>query len=120
MKILGINICSHDTSAALIANGKLICATEEERFNKKKHTKDFPINSIKECLKISSNSIKDIDCIAVSTDPKRQIRKFWLEGAIKHEYRLEMMFRESEAIKNYYEIEKKIKNELNFKKKIKF
>lgn len=120
MKILGINICSHDTSAALIVNGKLICATEEERFNKKKHTKDFPINSIKECLKISSNSIKDIDCIAVSTDPIRQIRKFWLEGAIKHEYRLEMMLRESEAIKNYYEIEKKIKNELNFKKKIKF
>ena len=39
MKILGINIASHDTSAALIVDGKLICAFEEERFNKEKHTK---------------------------------------------------------------------------------
>ena len=37
MKILGINIASHDTSAALIVDGKLICAFEEERFNKEKH-----------------------------------------------------------------------------------
>ena len=43
MKILGINIASHDTSAALIIDGKLICAFEEERFNKEKHTKAFPI-----------------------------------------------------------------------------
>jgi carbamoyltransferase len=53
MKILGINIASHDTSAALIVDGKLICAFEEERFNKKKHTHAFPINAIKECLKVS-------------------------------------------------------------------
>ena len=46
MKILGINIASHDTSAALIVDGKLICAFEEERFNKEKHTKAFPINAI--------------------------------------------------------------------------
>ena len=50
MNILGITYGNHDTSAALIQDGKLICACEEERFNKEKHTKKFPINSIKECL----------------------------------------------------------------------
>ena len=49
MNILGLNIGTHDTSAALIINGKLICAFEEERFNKKKHTTEFPINAIYEC-----------------------------------------------------------------------
>ena len=120
MKILGINVCSHDTSAALIENGKLICAAEEERFNKLKHTKDFPINAIQECLKISKNNIHDIDYIAVSTDPIRQIRKFWLEGALEKKYRLEMMLKENNAVEQFFNIEKTIRKNLKFKKQIKF
>ena len=85
MKILGINCGGHDTSAALFVNGKLVCAFEEERFNKEKHSKRFPINSIKECLKFSKLEINDIKYIALSTNPKRQIRKFWLEGALDND-----------------------------------
>ena len=117
MKILGINIASHDTSAALIIDGRLICACEEERFNKKKHTNAFPINAIKECLKVSKNKINAIDYIAVSTDPIRQIRKFWLEGAIKHDYRLKMMLDEKNNMQNYYDIENLIRKTLKYKKK---
>ena len=113
MKILGINIASHDTSAALIINGKLICAFEEERFNKEKHTKAFPINAINECLKISKIKINAIDYIAVSTDPIRQIRKFWLEGALKHDYRLKMMLEEKNSIQNFFNIESLIRKNLN-------
>ena len=120
MKILGINIASHDTSAALIIDGKLICAFEEERFNKEKHTKAFPINAIKECLKVSKNKINSIDYIAVSTDPIRQIRKFWLEGALEHDYRLKMMIYEKEALKGFYDIENLIRKNLNYKNKIKY
>ena len=120
MKILGINIASHDTSAALIVDGKLICAFEEERFNKQKHTKAFPINSIKECLKVSKNNINSIDYIAVSTNPLRQIRKFWLEGAIKHDYRLKMMLDEKNIIQSYFDIENSIRKQLNYKNKIKY
>ncbi len=120
MKILGINIASHDTSAALIIDGKLICAFEEERFNKEKHTKAFPINAIKECLKVSKNKINSIDYIAVSTDPIRQIRKFWLEGALEHDYRLKMMIDEKEALKGFYDIENLIRKNLNYKNKIKY
>jgi len=120
MKILGINIASHDTSAALMVDGKLICAFEEERFNKEKHTKAFPINAIKECLKVSKNKINSIDYIAVSTDPIRQIRKFWLEGAIKHDYRLKMMLKENSNIQSFYNIESQIREKLSYKNKIKY
>lgn len=120
MKILGINIASHDTSAALIVDGKLICAFEEERFNKKKHTHAFPINAIKECLKVSKIKINNIDYIAVSTDPIRFIRKFWLEGALKHDYRLKMMLDEKDYMQNYYDVENSIRKTLNYKKKIKY
>jgi len=120
MKILGINIASHDTSAALIIDGRLICAFEEERFNKKKHTNAFTINAIKECLKVSKNKINAIDYIAVSTDPIRQIRKFWLEGAIKHDYRLKMMLDEKNNMQNYYDIENLIRKTLKYKKKIQY
>jgi len=120
MRILGINIASHDTSAALLINGELICAFEEERFNKKKHTKAFPVNAVNECLKVSKLKINEIDYIAVSTDPKRQIRKFWLEGALKHDYRLKMMIKEMENIKNFYDIEHLIRKNLKFRNKIKY
>lgn len=120
MKILGINIASHDTSAALIVNGKLICAFEEERFNKEKHTKAFPINAINECLKVARIKVNSINCIAVSTDPMRQIRKFWLEGALKYDYRLKMMVEEKNSIQNFYSIENSIRKNLRYKNKIKY
>ena len=47
MKILGINIASHDTSAALIVDGRLICAFEEERFNKKNIQAPFQLMRLK-------------------------------------------------------------------------
>jgi len=64
--VLGLNYRSHDTSACLMINGELIGACEEERFNKQKHTKEFPINAIKDCLNQSNLSIKDIDEIPFS------------------------------------------------------
>ena len=119
-KILGINICSHDTSAAIVINGELVCASEEERFTKEKHTKEFPINAINECLKISKLKIKDIDCIAVSTNPLRQIRNFWVSDALTKDHRLKMMIEERETLKKFFDIEKTIRENLNFYKNMKF
>lgn len=47
MYILGLNVFSHDTSAALFNKKELLIAVEEKRFSKTKHTKNFPINFIK-------------------------------------------------------------------------
>ena len=114
MKILGINYGGHDTSAALIKDGKLICAFEEERFNKEKHTKKFPINSIKECLKFSKLKINDINHIALPNDSKRLIRKFWLEGALENDYGLKKMIDEFKIIKKCYDLENSIKKKLGY------
>ena len=61
MKILGLSAFYHDSACALIDNGELVCAVQEERFTRKKHDFSFPVHSIKFCLdKISSLSLKKI------------------------------------------------------------
>ena len=61
LKIIGISAFYHDSAAALIINGVIISACQEERFTRKKHDSSFPYNSIKFCLKNSNLSILDID-----------------------------------------------------------
>ena len=48
--ILGISAFYHDSAAAIIKNGEVLCAVEEERFNRIKHWSGFPSQSIKYCL----------------------------------------------------------------------
>ena len=63
--VLGINAFHADSSAALIEDGKIVCAAEEERFTRIKHAAGFPTSAIKWCLEYSSKSIKHIDHIDV-------------------------------------------------------
>jgi carbamoyltransferase len=69
MIILGINCFSHDTSASLLTDGEIIAFAEEERFVRKKHTKDFPNNAIKFCLDYADISIEDVDYVAFPFRP---------------------------------------------------
>lgn len=64
MKILGVNT-GHDSIAALIADGNVVAAVDEERFTRNKHCGDPPILSIKYCLDMANNKI---DEIAISSD----------------------------------------------------
>ena len=50
-KILGISCFYHDSAAALIDNGEILAAVQEERFSRKKHDSRFPTNSILYCLR---------------------------------------------------------------------
>ena len=49
--ILGISAFYHDSAAALVIDGKIIAAAQEERFTRKKHDHSFPYNAIQYCLK---------------------------------------------------------------------
>ncbi|MBV9349574.1 MAG: carbamoyltransferase [Patescibacteria group bacterium] len=75
MKILGINQVTgllsgmHDSSAALIIDGKIIATVEEERLNRQRHHKGTPHRAIAYCLKEAGISLKDLDAIAVSYNP---------------------------------------------------
>lgn len=70
MKILGINAYHGDASAALVVDGQLTAAVEEERFNRIKHWAGFPAQSIKYCLEHSGISASDLDHIAISFNPR--------------------------------------------------
>jgi carbamoyltransferase len=50
MRILGISAFFHDSAAALLVDGKLVAAAQEERFTRKKHDARFPIHAIGYCL----------------------------------------------------------------------
>ncbi len=69
MYILGVGCYYHDASAALLNDGKLVAAAEEERFTRKKHDTSFPINAIKYCLASQGITIRDIKYIAFYEKP---------------------------------------------------
>jgi carbamoyltransferase len=73
--ILGINAFHGDSSACLLVNGKLISAVEEERFRRIKHWAGFPSESISSCLTQSNLTLKDIDFIAVNSNPKANLQQ---------------------------------------------
>lgn len=74
MKILGIYPYMHISSSAIIVDGKIICASPEERFNRNKMSTDFPIKSIEWCLKYAKLKWNDIDIIAVPWNPGINIK----------------------------------------------
>src|SRR3989344_566337 len=69
MYILGLSSYYHDSAAALIKNGKVICAAEEERFTRVKHDNSFPINAINFCLKYADINISQINKMAYYEKP---------------------------------------------------
>ena len=68
-KILGISAFYHDSAAALIEDGIIIAAAQEERFSRKKHDDRFPTNAIQFLLKRSKCSLNDIDKIVFYEKP---------------------------------------------------
>ena len=69
MNILGINAYHGNASAALVCNGQLIAAVEEERFNRIKYAAGFPAEAIRYCLKEAGITLADIDHVAVPRNP---------------------------------------------------
>ena len=58
----------HDAAAALIVGGELIAASAEERFNRKKHSANFPVYAIRDCLSQAGLTLADVDEIAHGFD----------------------------------------------------
>ena len=69
MKILGISAFYHDSAAAIIEDGKIIAAAQEERFTRKKHDPGFPVNAVKFCLEYCGSSIDQLDAVAFYDKP---------------------------------------------------
>jgi carbamoyltransferase len=73
MIILGINAHHADAAAAIVVDGKLVAAAEEERFRRLKHWAGFPSASIDYCLRAAGVSLNDVDHIAVNRNPSARL-----------------------------------------------
>ena len=69
MNILGINEYHGNASAAIVCEGQLVAAVEEERFNRVKYAAGFPAQAIRYCLKEAGLTLAEIDHVAVPRDP---------------------------------------------------
>lgn len=67
--ILGISAFYHDSAAAILVDGKLIAAAQEERFTRIKHTEAFPENAIRFCLEEAGLSIDELDAVVFYDKP---------------------------------------------------
>ena len=81
----------------------------EERYDKKKHSREFPIDAIKDCLKIANIKISDVDEIALNNNFYEMIKNIYLIPAINDKKRLKFLFEDIERIKSYDKQEKTIR-----------
>lgn len=90
--ILGLNHSGYDASSALIKDGKILAAITEERLNRQKHSKSFPIESIKECLKIAGLKFEDIDMITTGWNPSIHLQKLFSSRSNAIRFRPEYLY----------------------------
>src|SRR3984893_511947 len=69
MNVLGINAYHGNASAAVVCDGRLVAAVEEERFNRVKYAAGFPAQAIRYCLKEAGLKLEEIDHVAVPRNP---------------------------------------------------
>lgn len=69
MNILGISAYYHDSAAALLSDGEIVAAAQEERFTRKKHDSAFPTRAIEYCLSEASITLDDVDRVVFYDKP---------------------------------------------------
>ena len=69
MRVLGISAFYHDSAAALVEDGRVLAAAQEERFTRKKHDASFPRHAIGYCLKVGGVVLEDIDYVVFYDKP---------------------------------------------------
>jgi len=83
IRILGISAFYHDSAAAIIIDGEIIAAAQEERFSRKKHDPEFPAQAILFCLKKANCKITDLDSIIFYDKPLLKFERL-LETYLAH------------------------------------
>ncbi len=90
--ILGLNYAFHDSSACVVRDGVLVCALEEERFTRRKHTSEFPVRAVRRCLQVAGLTAHEVTHVAVSIRPQ-------LHWARKSFYALQHLLRTTRLVR---------------------
>src|SRR6516162_10054928 len=69
MRILGLSAFYHDSAAALVDDGRIVAAAQEERFSRRKHDAGFPRHAVGYCLDTAGVRLDGIDCVAFYDKP---------------------------------------------------
>ncbi len=69
MRILGISAFYHDSAAALVEDGRIVAAAQEERFTRKKHDAGFPTHAVEYCLQACPGGLAGVDFVAFYDKP---------------------------------------------------
>ena len=72
--ILGISAFYHDSAAALVVDGQLVAAAQEERFTRKKHDSEFPLHAIEYCLRAGNLEPGQLDYVGFYDKPLVKLR----------------------------------------------
>ena len=94
MNILGISCFYHDAAAALLMNGQLIAAAEEERFSRKKHDSEFPLRAIRFCLEAGKLTTGDLDYVVFYEKPFTKFERI-LQTVLRGYPRSARLFRDA-------------------------
>lgn len=119
--ILGISCYYHDSSAALLKDGQIIAAAQEERFTRKKHDTSFPVNAVEYCLKSQNITIKDIGYIGFYEKPLLKFERLLYQHLTEYPRSYRTFIANMPSWFNEkLRIVKKIKKELKYKKDVFF
>lgn len=121
MNTLGISCFYHDSAAALVVDGNIVAAIEEERFSREKHDNSFPKNAIEYCLVEADLKPEDLDKVVFYEKPIKKFDRI-LETAAKEFPRGYRFFSEAmpEWLGTKLRVRKKLKKEPGFDGKIEF
>src|ERR1700733_11516660 len=73
--ILGVSAFYHDSAAALVVDGEIIAAAQEERFTRRKHDPSFPARAVEYCLREAGLSARDLDYVVFYEKPLRKFER---------------------------------------------
>ncbi len=118
--VLGLNYPGHDTSAALLIDGSIVAACEQERFDLTKHSRAFPLDAINECLDIANITIEMVDEIALGFCHKLHVREVYLKPALHDDKSLDNLIRDMDKIKQMFGLEEEILGAIDFKGRINY
>lgn len=121
MNTLGISCFYHDSSAALVSDGKIMAAAQEERFSRERNTSEFPIQAINFCVQFADITFDDIDSIAYFEKPFLKFSRVLIDHLNEWPFSYKSFMR---SIPNWLDkrlsLPMMIQEEINFTKEIFF
>ena len=112
--VLGLNYGGHDTSAALMREGELLAACEQERYTGDKHSRLFPVDAVQDCFQQAGIKQSDLSEVGFAFDPTYHIKEAYLVPAMNDPTKVERIIDDIEKIKENFAIESLIRNKLNY------